>query len=89
MSNAQQAGEYQGQAQAKTEQLAESAKNTAHSMVDKAENATQSAHQSAQQHRDDQQNPGFLQQTGEQVIHMAQGAVDGVKNTLGIGSDKK
>lgn len=23
------------------------------------------------------------------MIHMAQGAVDGVKNTLGIGSDKK
>ncbi|KAJ8530687.1 hypothetical protein K7X08_023568 [Anisodus acutangulus] len=87
MSSAQQAGESHGQAQAKTEQMAESAKSTAHSMVDKAENATQSAQESAQQNKD-QQNPGFLQQTGEQVINMAQGAVDGVKNTLGIGSDK-
>ncbi|KAK4732672.1 hypothetical protein R3W88_025660 [Solanum pinnatisectum] len=88
MSNAQQAGECHGQAQAKTEQLAQSAKNTAHSLADKADNATHSAQQSVQENKD-QLNPGFLQQTGEQVIHMAQGAVDGVKNTLGIGSDKK
>ncbi|PHU21489.1 hypothetical protein BC332_06596 [Capsicum chinense] len=88
MSSAQQAGEYHGQDQAKTEQLTDSAKNTAHSMADQAENATQRANQSVQQTKD-QNNPGFLQQTGEQVIHMAQGAVDGVKNTLGIGSDKK
>ncbi|XP_059317828.1 late embryogenesis abundant protein 1-like [Lycium barbarum] len=88
MSSAQQAGEYHGQAQAKTEQMADSAKSTAHSMADKAENATQSAQESVQQNKD-QNNPGFLQQTGEQVINMAQGAVDGVKNTLGIGSDKK
>ncbi|MCD7469627.1 hypothetical protein HAX54_008769 [Datura stramonium] len=74
--------------QAKTEQIAESAKSTVHSMVEKVENATQNAHQSAQLNKE-QNNPGFLQQTGEQVIHMAQGAVDGVKNTLGIGSDKK
>lgn len=40
--------------------MADSAKSTAHSMVDKAENATQSAHESAQQNKD--QNPGFLQQ---------------------------
>lgn len=47
--------------QAKTEQLAESARNTAHSLADKADNATQNAQQSVQENKD-QLNPGFLQQ---------------------------
>ncbi|KAH0670179.1 hypothetical protein KY290_025597 [Solanum tuberosum] len=88
MSSAQfNAGESHGQAEAKTEQWIDSAKNVANSAVDKAENATQRASESAQQNND--HNAGFLQQKGEQMIHMAQGAIDGVKNTLGMGSEKK
>ncbi|XP_019244773.1 PREDICTED: late embryogenesis abundant protein 1-like [Nicotiana attenuata] len=70
------------QAEAKTEQWTESA----NSSVNKIEDAIQRARESAQQKRE--QNSGFLHQTGEQMMHMAQGAVDGVKNTLGIGSNK-
>ncbi|XP_055809415.1 late embryogenesis abundant protein 1-like [Solanum dulcamara] len=81
------AGESHGQAQAKTEQWIDSAQSVANSAIDKAENATQRASESVQQNND--HNAGFLQQKGEQMIHMAQGAIDGVKNTLGIGSDKK
>ncbi|XP_009777266.1 late embryogenesis abundant protein 1-like [Nicotiana tabacum] len=81
------AGESHGQAQANTEQWVDSGKSIANSAVDKAENATQRASETAEQNKD--QNSGFLQQTGEQMIHMAQGAIDGVKNTLGMGSDKK
>ncbi|KAJ8542145.1 hypothetical protein K7X08_017011 [Anisodus acutangulus] len=81
------AGESHGQAQASTEQWVDSAKGIANSAVDKAENATQRASESAEQNKD--QNAGFLQQKGEQMMHMAQGAIDGVKNTLGMGSKKK
>ncbi|VFQ92271.1 unnamed protein product [Cuscuta campestris] len=83
------AGQSHGQTQAKAEQWAESAKGTANSAVDKAENATQNAQQSAQQRRAEEGETGFLQQTGEQMISMAQGAIDGVKNTLGMGGDQK
>ncbi|GAA0174186.1 hypothetical protein LIER_27629 [Lithospermum erythrorhizon] len=79
------AGQIRGQSQAKTEQWAESAKGTAHSAVNKAENAAQRTQQKAQQH----ESGGVMQQTGEKVAHMAQGAVDGVKNTLGIGEQRK
>ncbi|XP_009631440.1 late embryogenesis abundant protein 7-like [Nicotiana tomentosiformis] len=74
------------QAEAKTEQWVESANSTANSSVNKIEDAIQRARESAQQKRE--QNSGFLHQTGEQMMHMAQGTVDGVKNTLGIGSNK-
>ncbi|XP_015075928.1 late embryogenesis abundant protein 1-like [Solanum pennellii] len=88
MSSAQfNAGESHAQAEANTEQWVDSAKNVANSAVNKAENATQRASESAQQNND--KNAGFLQQKGEQMIHMAQGAIDGVKNTLGMGSEKK
>ncbi|XP_059653976.1 late embryogenesis abundant protein 1-like [Cornus florida] len=88
MSTAQyNAGQARGNAQAKTEEWVQSAQNTANS----AQNATNRAcdnvadsRDTAQQERE--QNPGFLQQTGEQVMHMAQGAIDGVKNTLGVGA---
>ncbi|XP_022951202.1 late embryogenesis abundant protein 1-like [Cucurbita moschata] len=39
-------------------------------------------------HASKQEASGFLQQTGEQMMHMAQGAVDTVKNTLGFNDDK-
>ncbi|KAK0608751.1 hypothetical protein LWI29_035371 [Acer saccharum] len=86
MSNMQQnfnAGQTKGNAQAKTEEWVESAQNTANAARDKASNAAQSTHDSALQGAD--QSAGFLQQTGEKVASMAQGAVDGVKNTLGMG----
>ncbi|RAL54505.1 unnamed protein product [Cuscuta campestris] len=84
------AGQSRGGTQAKTEQFVDSAKSTADSAVHKAENAAGNAQQSAQQRREEQGGAaGFLQQTGEQVINAAQGAIDGVKNTLGMGDQKK
>ncbi|TXG72464.1 hypothetical protein EZV62_001043 [Acer yangbiense] len=90
MSNMQQnfnAGQTKGNAQAKTEEWIESAQNTANAARDKASNAAQSTHDSTKQGVD--QSAGFLQQTGEKVANMAQGAVDGVKNTLGMGDQSR
>ncbi|KAL6517162.1 hypothetical protein OROHE_017868 [Orobanche hederae] len=75
-----------GQTQAKTEQWVESAKSTASQAHDKACEAAGKTQDQAQ--RSKEESVGFLQQTGEQVAHMAQGAIDGVKNTLGIIGDK-
>ena len=86
MSNMQQnfnAGQTKGNAQAKTEEWIESAQNTANATRDMPPNAAQSTYGCAQQGED--QSGGFFQQTGEKVVNMAQGAVDGVKNTLGMG----
>merc|ERR1712137_941668 len=60
--------------------------DTANAARNKTADATQSTKESAQQGKD--QSAGFLQQTGEQVKNMAQGAVGNVKSTLGMG-DKK
>ncbi|KAH0867916.1 hypothetical protein HID58_074938 [Brassica napus] len=97
MSNLQQsynAGQTRGQANVslipfleKAEQWTESAKETAHNACDKTANAAQSTKESAQHGQ--QQASGFIQQTGESVKNMAQGAVDGVKNTLGMNEKKK
>ncbi|KAH7573140.1 hypothetical protein ACOSP7_006591 [Xanthoceras sorbifolium] len=81
------ASQTQGHAQAKTEEWIQSAQNTTNATREKASNAAQSAEESAQDAKE--QSAGFLQQTGEKVVHMAQGAVDGVKNTLGIGESNK
>ncbi|XP_058103640.1 late embryogenesis abundant protein 1-like [Magnolia sinica] len=89
MSNSQQmfqSGEARGHAAAKTDQMTQSAKNTANTAQEKASNAAQSAKESAQQGKESTQ--GFLQQTGEQVMNMAQGAVDSVKSTLGVGESQ-
>ncbi|KAL2463489.1 Uncharacterized protein Fot_53145 [Forsythia ovata] len=72
---------------AKTEEWMESAKNTTQSAHDKACDVANNTEAQAQQSKEE--NAGFLQQTGEQVANMAQGAIDGVKNTLGMGSEKK
>ncbi|KAG8369749.1 hypothetical protein BUALT_Bualt14G0046100 [Buddleja alternifolia] len=80
------AGQARGETQEKTEQWMESAKNTANKAHDKAFDAAGKTQEEA--HRSKEETTGFLQQTGEQVAHMAQGAIDGVKNTLGMG-DKK
>ncbi|CAF1705607.1 unnamed protein product [Brassica oleracea var. botrytis] len=72
--------------QEKAEQWTESAKEIVHSARDKTANAAQSTKESAQHGQ--QQVSGFIQQTGESVKNMAQGAVDSVKNTLGINEKK-
>ncbi|KAL7145094.1 hypothetical protein ABFS83_07G056400 [Erythranthe nasuta] len=76
----------QTQVQAKTEQWVESAKGTAHQAHDKACDVAGKTEGQAQLSKEE--NAGFFQQTGEQVVHMAQGAIDGVKNTLGMGEKK-
>ncbi|KAL6970636.1 hypothetical protein U1Q18_030330 [Sarracenia purpurea var. burkii] len=76
------AGETHGQAKAKTEEWVQSAQNTADKACDKMAGSRESAEHGKEQ------TAGFLQQTGEQVMHMAQGAIDGVKNTLGINEKK-
>ncbi|KAI3832266.1 hypothetical protein MKX03_011981 [Papaver bracteatum] len=81
------AGATKGHAQAKTQEWVESAKDTAQSARDKTADAAQSASDSAQQKREEAS--GFLQQTGEQVINMAQGAMDSVKSTLGVGDNNQ
>ncbi|KAL3628059.1 hypothetical protein CASFOL_028161 [Castilleja foliolosa] len=85
-SNQFNAGQSHGQAQGKTEQWVESAKSTANQAHDKACEAAGKSQEQA--HRSKDETTGFLQQTGEQVANMAQGAIDGVKNTLGM-NDKK
>ncbi|KAG4983183.1 hypothetical protein AAZX31_10G124500 [Glycine max] len=88
MSSAQQnfnAGQTQGQTQVKAEEFVQSTKETASAATDKANAAANTTGQTAQQNKDE--SAGFLQQTGEQVKNMAQGAVDSVKHTLGM--DKK
>merc|ERR1712137_337245 len=76
----------QNEGQAKADEWAQSTKDTANAARDKTADATNSAKESAQQGKDS--SAGFLNQTGGQMKNMAQGAVDNVKNTLGMG-DKK
>ncbi|KAL5975277.1 hypothetical protein ACLOJK_031956 [Asimina triloba] len=64
-----------GQAQVKKEELTSQASPPA-----------QSAKDSSQQQGADQSG-SFLQQTGEQVKSMAEGAAGAVKNTLGMGGN--
>ncbi|OVA02274.1 hypothetical protein BVC80_9099g69 [Macleaya cordata] len=86
MSNSQQmfnAGATKGHAQAKTDEWTQSAKDTANAARDKTADIAQSTADTA--HQKHEEASGFIQQTGEQVMNMAQGAVDSVKNTLGVG----
>ncbi|KAL5138393.1 Late embryogenesis abundant protein 2 [Glycine soja] len=90
MSSAQQnfnAGQTQGQTQVKAEEFVQSTKETASAATDKANAAANTTGQTAQQNKDE--SAGFLQQTGEQVKNMAQGAVDSVKHTLGMDKNHK
>ncbi|KAF4351589.1 late embryogenesis abundant protein 2-like [Cannabis sativa] len=64
----------------------DSAIETKDKTVDAAHSATDSATDSIQHGKD--QSAGFLQQTGEQMKSMTQGAMETVKSTLGV-SDKK
>ncbi|KAK7290425.1 hypothetical protein RIF29_04843 [Crotalaria pallida] len=79
------AGQTHGQTQAKAEDFIQSTKETASAAANRAHAAANTTGQTAQQNKEEA--AGFLQQTGEQVKTMAQGAVDTVKHTLGM--DKK
>merc|ERR1712183_611504 len=68
------AGEIIGQAQVKKDELLDRASDAAHSAQNSSSNLTGQA-------------TNFLQQTGEQVKNMAQGAAVAVKNTLGWNTD--
>ncbi|KAM3747795.1 hypothetical protein ACB098_05G061700 [Castanea mollissima] len=68
------AGEITGQAQVKKDEFLDQASDAAHSAQNSSSNLTGQA-------------TNFLQQTGEQVKHMAQGAAVAVKNTLGLNTD--
>uniref|UniRef100_A0A7N0TT82 Late embryogenesis abundant protein 1-like n=1 Tax=Kalanchoe fedtschenkoi TaxID=63787 RepID=A0A7N0TT82_KALFE len=68
-----------GQPQLKAEEWMQSTKDTANAARDNTVNDT------AQHGKE--QTAGFLQQTGDQIASMAQGAADTVKNTLGINND--
>ncbi|RDY00518.1 hypothetical protein CR513_16294, partial [Mucuna pruriens] len=90
MTSAQQnfnAGQTQGQTQAKAEEWIQSTKESASAAADKAQEASNTSGQTAEQNKDEA--AGFLQQTGEQVKNMAQGAVDSVKHTLGMDKNEK
>ncbi|VVB01294.1 unnamed protein product [Arabis nemorensis] len=74
----------------KTADMAQSARDKAadvtQSARDKSADGSHSTKQSAQQNKEPA--AGFLGQTGENVKNMAQGALDGVKNSLGINEKK-
>ncbi|XP_057772376.1 late embryogenesis abundant protein 1 [Salvia miltiorrhiza] len=87
MSNAYNAGQNRAQAQSTTEQWVDSAKQTASQVHDQAHEAV--GHSQGQTQQRKEENATFLQQTAESVANTAQGAIDGVKNTLGMGDQKK
>ncbi|KAJ8639102.1 hypothetical protein MRB53_015796 [Persea americana] len=96
MSSSQQmhrGGETHSLIQERTEQLMESARESGHMPPDQMGHAAQSTKESAQENMEPAQEnkesaAGFLQQTGEQMKNMAQGAVESVKNTLGVGDSQ-
>ncbi|MFS8008029.1 putative malate dehydrogenase (decarboxylating) [Helianthus anomalus] len=87
MSNNMSAGETYGKAEAKAENAAGAVKDTANQAKDKVADAAEATEGQAQLRKEEAS--GILQQTGEQVANMAQGAYDGVKNTLGVGENQK
>ncbi|KAF3791943.1 Late embryogenesis abundant protein [Nymphaea thermarum] len=96
------AGELAGQAQVKKDELMDKGRDAAQNVKEKASSGMQAAKDAANSAADKccsaaesgksaasdckNQTSGFLQQTGEQAMSMAQGAAEAVKNTLGIGS---
>ncbi|ESQ56339.1 hypothetical protein EUTSA_v10026478mg [Eutrema salsugineum] len=74
----------------KTADVAQSARDKAaditHSAQNKSADKSHSTRESAQHGQE--QAAGFLGQTGESVKNMAQGALDGVKNSLGMNEKK-
>ncbi|XVE52172.1 hypothetical protein DITRI_Ditri02bG0101300 [Diplodiscus trichospermus] len=74
---AHKAGEFTGQAQLKRDEIMDQASHGQATNSQSSENQNSSYTSQA---------TNFLQQTGEQVKHMAQGAADAVKTTLGMNS---
>ncbi|XWS20393.1 hypothetical protein CRYUN_Cryun31cG0097300 [Craigia yunnanensis] len=74
---ASKAGEITGQAQLKRDEIMDQASHG---------QATNTQSSDDQNSSYTSQATNFLQQTGEQVKHMAQGAADAVKTTLGMNS---
>ncbi|CAH8337575.1 unnamed protein product [Eruca vesicaria subsp. sativa] len=74
----------------KTAEVAQSAHDKAidvtHSAQNKSAGKSHSTRESAQHGQE--QTTGILGQTGESVKNMAQGALDGVKNSLGMNEKK-
>ncbi|GAU42863.1 hypothetical protein TSUD_13310 [Trifolium subterraneum] len=64
------------------QELLDSTKQTASAAAEKAHAAANTTGQA--QEKNQQEAAGFLQQTGEQVKSMAQGAADTVKHALGM-----
>ncbi|KAG0488477.1 hypothetical protein HPP92_007288 [Vanilla planifolia] len=96
MSSSQQfkAGQAYGDSAARTDQLVQSAKDSAQKtaqsalekkdeMVQTARDTAQRATQSAEENKE--HTAGFIQQAGEQMKSMAQNAMETVKSTLGVG----
>nr|CAD1820928.1 unnamed protein product [Ananas comosus var. bracteatus] len=88
---AEKAGQWMQSAKDTTKSMADSAQQNKDQAAEKADQWMQSAKDttnsmgdSAQQNKD--QAAGFLQQTGDQVKQMAQGAANAVKNAVGMGN---
>ncbi|XP_042506693.1 late embryogenesis abundant protein 7-like [Macadamia integrifolia] len=71
-----------GEGQAMTEDWLQSAKDTTTGARDNVANTAQTTMDAAQQRKDE--TASFFQQTGDQMKNMAHGAVDTMKNTIGM-----
>ncbi|KAI3907483.1 hypothetical protein MKW92_049322 [Papaver armeniacum] len=67
----------------------ESAKNTANTAGGHVATAAQATKDYVVGAPKKEETPGFLQQTGTAVVNTAQGAVEAVKNTIGMNDEKK
>ncbi|KAI3866748.1 hypothetical protein MKX03_015990 [Papaver bracteatum] len=67
----------------------ESAKNTANTAGGHVAGAAQATKDYVVGAPKKEETPGFLQQTGTNVVNTAQGAVEAVKNTIGMNDEKK
>ncbi|XP_050133767.1 late embryogenesis abundant protein 7 isoform X2 [Malus sylvestris] len=79
------AQEERNKAAEKAEQAKEKAWETKETAQQKAEEAAQKTKETAQYGKE--KASGIMQQTGEQMKHMAQGAADAVKGTFGLGKN--
>ncbi|KAI3854435.1 hypothetical protein MKW92_051755 [Papaver armeniacum] len=75
-------------AQQKKEETSGVLSDTAQKAREHVANAADSVSKAAKPEEEKTPAPGFLQQTGTAVVNTAQGAVEAVKNTIGM-NDKK
>ncbi|KAI3901829.1 hypothetical protein MKW92_047719 [Papaver armeniacum] len=73
-------------AQQKKEETSGVLADTTQTAKDHAANASDSVSKAAKP--EEEKTPGFLEKTGTAVVNTAQGAVEAVKNTIGV-NDKK